>query len=134
MEKIQELYVRTSQREEMVDITLLVMQGINESGIKNGVCYLSVPHTTCGLTVNEHADSDVVVDILATLNELIPGNKDYRHREGNSPAHVKASLMGSTQVLLVADGKPRLGTWQGVFLCEYDGPRDRKIWLKVIQG
>jgi secondary thiamine-phosphate synthase enzyme len=134
MEGIREFPVRTSRREEMVDITALVQRAVGESGIGRGVCHVFVPHTTCGLTINEHADPDVARDILETLNKMVPDGAGYRHREGNSPAHIKASLMGAGQTVPVAGGRLCLGTWQGIFLCEFDGPRQRKFWVRTIEA
>lgn len=134
MSEIIELTVKTNRREEMIDITGLVQEALHENGVTNGICYIFVPHTTCGLTINEHADPDVVHDILDALNKMAPSDRNYRHIEGNSPAHVKTSLVGSSQTVLVAGGKLHLGTWQGIFLCEFDGPRQRQVWLKIMSG
>jgi len=116
----------------MIDITSIVQAKVNESGIKDGVCYVFVPHTTAAVTINENADVDVTRDILNTLSKLIPHKDNYRHLEGNSDAHVKASLFGNTVTVIVNNGKLVLGTWQSLFFCEFDGPRKRKFIIKVV--
>ncbi|ODN30636.1 secondary thiamine-phosphate synthase enzyme YjbQ [Fervidobacterium thailandense] len=126
--------VNTARRVEFVDITSLVRQAVVESGVGNGICVVYVPHTTCGITINEHADPDVVADIVNRLGELVPKNGKYAHVEGNSDAHIKASLVGSSQTIIIQDGKLLLGIWQGVFLCEFDGPRRRNVFIKIIAG
>lgn len=123
--------IDTKQRNQMIDITSIVEASVRESGIKNGVCYVFVPHTTAAITINENADEDVVRDILSTLSKIIPYKDDYRHMEGNSDAHIKASLMGNTLAVIVDEGRLILGTWQSLFFCEFDGPRKRKIMIKV---
>lgn len=131
---VTEVMVKTSRREEIIDITAEIQEVVTGSGTLNGVCHVFVPHTTCGLTVNEHADPDVVSDLREALNKMVPLNGGYRHSEGNSPAHIKTSLVGTSQTILVTEGRLRLGTWQGVFLCEFDGPRKRKLWVTIIEG
>ncbi|MDS1030824.1 secondary thiamine-phosphate synthase enzyme YjbQ [Bacillota bacterium LX-D] len=131
MEGINELIVNTTKKEELIDITALVQNIIHDKEVKSGICYIFVPHTTCGLTINEHADSAVARDITETLKQIVPYNLDYKHIEGNSPAHLKSSLVGSSQTVLIEDGRACLGTWQGIFLCEFDGPRRRTVWVKV---
>lgn len=126
--------VRTTARTQMVDITQEVRKAIEKSGVKDGLCFVFVPHTTAGVTINENTDEDVKADIIKTLNDLIPERGDYRHLEGNSDAHIKASLMGSSVILAVEDGRPVLGTWQGVFFCEFDGPRTRKVLVKCLES
>ncbi len=126
------LSVRTGGKVDFQDITGTVRDTISSSGVKNGVCHVFVPHTTAGITINEHADPSVVQDIMAQLDKMVPQHNRYRHMEGNSPAHIKASLVGSSQTLSVEDGKPVLGTWQGVFFCEFDGPRNRSLLIKVV--
>ncbi|MGB9792314.1 MAG: secondary thiamine-phosphate synthase enzyme YjbQ [Thermacetogeniaceae bacterium] len=127
-----ELCIKTNQREEMIDITGMIQKALQERKAINGVCCIFVPHTTCGITVNEHADPDVIHDIADVLNKLVPPKENYRHIEGNSPAHVKTSLVGNSLTLMFSEGRLCLGTWQGVFLCEFDGPRQRRVWLKII--
>ena len=123
--------VQTRSRDEMVDITRDVADFVRSCGVKTGHCVIFVPHTTAGITINEHADPDVVDDMNAVLNRIVPWTGPYKHIEGNSAAHVKASLMGSSVTVLIEDGKLQLGTWQGIFFCEYDGPRTRKAWISV---
>ena len=124
--------VRTKSREEFVDLTPEVERLVAASGIKSGVCVVVVPHTTAGVTVNENADPDVRADIVMALRRAVPDALPYAHGEGNSPAHVKASLVGSSVTLLVEAGHLRLGTWQGIFFCEFDGPRARQAWVQVM--
>jgi secondary thiamine-phosphate synthase enzyme len=124
--------IRTRAKEEFVDLTAEVGRVVAASGVASGVCVVAVPHTTAGVTVNENADPDVRADLLMTLRRIVPDALPYAHAEGNSPAHVKAALVGSSATLLVEGGRLQLGTWQGVFFCEFDGPRPRKVWVKVI--
>lgn len=126
--------IKTLSGSEMVDITAEVQAVLAENGAERGVCHVFVPHTTCGLAVNENADPDVKRDITAKLDETIFGDFDYRHAEGNSPAHIKSVLVGPSLTLFVEDGALQLGTWQGLFLCEYDGPRHREVWVKFLKG
>ncbi|HEX9920287.1 MAG TPA: secondary thiamine-phosphate synthase enzyme YjbQ, partial [Candidatus Methylomirabilis sp.] len=126
MKRIQ---VRTSKATEMVDITEKVERAISEEEIAEGVCYLFVPHTTAGITINEGADPSVRQDILKELDQVIPREDDYRHTEGNAAAHIKASLVGSSVVVFLQGGKLCLGTWQSLYLCEFDGPRRREVWM-----
>ena len=123
--------IRTSRRCEFVDITPKIQKVIKESRISGGVCHIFVPHTTAGLTINENADPSVREDIINTLNALVPQRGKYSHAEGNSDAHIKSSMLGNTKVLFVQKENLRLGTWQGIFFCEFDGPRKREIWVKV---
>jgi len=124
---------RTAERECFVDITSLVVSAVAESGISQGVCTVFVPHTTAAVIVNENADPDVSHDILSFLAELVPRSWPYRHVEGNSDAHIKASLVGCSVQIPVSEGRLALGTWQAVYLAEFDGPRTRKIHL-VVEG
>jgi secondary thiamine-phosphate synthase enzyme len=126
------LSIRTSSKVEFQDITGTVRDTISSSGVRSGVCHVFVPHTTAGITINEHADPSVVQDIIAQLDKMVPQHNRYRHLEGNSPAHIKASIMGSSQTIIVEDGRPVLGTWQGVFFCEFDGPRNRSLLIKIV--
>lgn len=123
--------VRTTSRVQFLDITSAVQREVNASGVTEGVCWVYVPHTTAGVTINENADPSVVEDIIRTLERLVPRRGEYRHAEGNSDAHIKASLMGFSQAIPVRGGKLALGTWQGIFLCEFDGPRRRKVSVTV---
>ena len=124
--------VSTSVRMEFVDITGLIDKEIRQSGISDGVCYLYNPHTTAGLTINEGADPAVQDDIVAALRKIVPMDHPYKHMEGNSPAHIMASMMGSSVTVFVENGKLVLGTWQRIFFCEFDGPRTRKVLWKGI--
>ncbi|HVP67293.1 MAG TPA: secondary thiamine-phosphate synthase enzyme YjbQ [Anaeromyxobacteraceae bacterium] len=135
--EIARLEVETRQRAEMVDVTDRVRAAVAGSGIREGVAWVYCPHTTAGVTVQENADPDVRHDLLLALENAVPvaaPRGRYHHGEGNADAHVKASLVGSSAALLVTDGAPLLGTWQGVFLCEFDGPRHRSLLVKVIPG
>ena len=124
--------VSSTRHEEFIDITQLVREEVRRSAIHEGVCVLYCPHTTAGLTINEHADPSVAKDVLTALGRLVSDDAVWTHIEGNSPAHVKASLMGASVQLLIEDGDLALGTWQGVFLCEFDGPRSRQVWLRFV--
>ena len=124
--------IPTSLRTEMVDITPKVEEAVKKSGVKDGVCYIFVPHTTAGVTINENADPTVVKDILTKLNKVIPFDDHYQHLEGNSASHIKASLVGASEVVLVEEGRLVLGTWQGIYFAEFDGPRRRKVLVKVV--
>ncbi len=115
-------------------MTRSVQGAVQKSGVKEGVCYIYVPHTTAGITINENADPGVVEDILMQLNKIVPFQDRYRHMEGNSAAHIKASLVGFSQVVFVETGKLVLGTWQGIFFCEFDGPRNRQVYVKVVRS
>lgn len=128
---ITEIQVKTKQRNELVDITPQVEKAVEESGIAEGICVLAVPHTTAAVTVNENADPSVKADIIAKLSALAPAGDRYQHREGNADAHIKATLVGPSEVLLVKGGQLMLGTWQGVFFCEFDGPRTRQVVIRV---
>jgi len=131
---IHTLSVRTNRRTELVDITGEIQELVRQSGVTEGVCHIFQAHTTAGLTINENADPSVQADILMVLNRIISEKEAYRHLEGNSPAHIKASLMGAQLTVLVSNDRLVLGTWQGVFLCEFDGPRTRKVHIKIMAG
>jgi len=124
--------VLSRQRVEMIDITDQVRQAVAASGIRSGICVLCTPHTTAAITINENADPDVVRDLVMELNKLVPFEDNYRHLEGNSAAHLKSSLVGAGETLIVENGRPQLGTWQGIWFCEFDGPRQRRVQLQVI--
>ena len=126
------LSVRTNTRTEFIDLTSQVQSAVRESGITQGLCHIFVPHTTAGVTINESADPAVKADILMVLNKLVGDKEPYLHLEGNSPAHIKASLMGSQVTVFVSGGRLLLGTWQGIFFCEFDGPRSRKVHVKTV--
>ena len=128
---MEEIKVRTSSREELKDITSEVKRAASELGIEDGILVVYVPHTTAGVTINESADPDVATDIVSQLENIAPRDKGYRHREGNADAHIKSSLVGNTSRIFVENGKLKLGTWQGVFFAEFDGPRSRKVWVKA---
>jgi secondary thiamine-phosphate synthase enzyme len=125
------LSVKTTARSEMVDITSSVQKEISRAGVSDGVCVVYVPHTTAGITINEGADPSVCRDIIEKLNDLVPPNAGYRHMEGNADSHIKASLMGSSVSVMVEKGRLLLGTWQKIFFCEFDGPRTRKVYVKL---
>ncbi len=126
-----EIEIKTKARNELVDITQQVAKVVKEAGIAEGICVVVVPHTTAGVTVNENADPSVKADIIAKLGTLVPAGERYRHQEGNADAHIKAALVGTSESLLVQGGTLALGTWQGVFFCEFDGPRTRQVWVRV---
>lgn len=125
-----QLNIQSREREQMINITSLLHELVREQGWRDGVLVVYCPHTTGAVTVNESADPDVVRDLVVNLRKLIPRHGDYLHEEGNSDAHLKSSIVGCDQRLLVADGRVQLGTWQGVFFCEFDGPRPRKLWVQ----
>jgi secondary thiamine-phosphate synthase enzyme len=127
------LRVKTARRTQLVDVTGLIERAVKASGVSSGVCYVYVPHTTAGVTINEHADPDVAADLEGVVDRLVPQDGPYRHSEGNSDSHAKATMAGSSQIIFVQNGKLALGTWQGVFLCEFDGPRERRMYVKVVK-
>ena len=129
---MQTLSVKTNRRTQLVDVTARVQKVVASSGVVTGICYLYVPHTTAAITINECADPDVARDVEGTLDRLIPAAGQYRHSEGNSDSHVKAVLVGASQIIHVEAGKLALGRWQGVFFCEFDGPRERQLQVKVV--
>lgn len=124
--------IHTTSHVDMIDITGHVRNSVRESRISSGICYVFIPHTTAAVTINENADPDVRTDIIKTLDRLVPLKDSYRHAEGNSAAHIKSSLLGSSQTLFVENGDLILGTWQSIFLCEFDGPRTRDVFVKLI--
>ncbi len=126
--------VRSRAKEEMIDVTAEIQRFAAGSAVREGLCVVFVPHTTAGVTINENADPDVKEDLLTALRSSVPESLPYAHAEGNSPAHVKASLVGSSVTVPVSEGRLRLGTWQGICLCEFDGPRTRRVWVKTIGG
>jgi secondary thiamine-phosphate synthase enzyme len=128
------LRVKTDRRTQLVDVTREVERLVAASGVASGVCYVYVPHTTAAVMINEHADPDVATDLEGVFDRLVPHKGPYRHSEGNSDSHAKAVMVGASQLILVEGGKLALGTWQGVFFCEFDGPRERKMWVKVAAG
>ena len=131
---IRELSIRTNSHTDMIDITARIQKVVDESGVREGICVAFVPHTTAALTINENADPDVVRDFTTELEKIVPWEDGYHHMEGNSAAHLKASMIGFSEQILIENGRLQLGTWQGVYFCEYDGPRNRKLKVKVIEG
>lgn len=126
--------IKTFQRVEFLNITTEVEKLVKRSEIVEGMCFLFVPHTTAGLTINENADPSVKNDIRLKINKMIPYNEEYTHSEGNSDAHIKSSLFGSSLNLIISGGKLILGVWQGIYFCEFDGPRNRNLYVKIISG
>jgi secondary thiamine-phosphate synthase enzyme len=131
---IKQLRVKSSSRTEFVDITAGVQRLVTESGVRSGICHVYVPHTTSAITINENSDPNVGRDILKELNKVIPFDDQYGHSEGNSAAHIKSSLMGVSKAIMIEEGRLALGTWQAIFFCEFDGPRDRRVQVKVMAG
>jgi secondary thiamine-phosphate synthase enzyme len=131
---MKQIEVHTRDRQGFYDITPSLQTLVNESGAKNGVCYVFCPHTTAGLTLNENWDPDVRHDLGVALDAISPARPGYRHGEGNSPAHVKSSLVGASQIIFFQDGRLALGRWQGVYLAEFDGPRGRRVWVKIMES
>jgi secondary thiamine-phosphate synthase enzyme len=131
---IQTFQVRTTVQTELIDITRFVQQAAQKTGAENGICIVFVPHTTAAVTINENADPSVPQDLIMELNKIVPFEDRYHHREGNSAAHIKASLLGCSQVIFIESRKLVLGTWQGIFFCEFDGPRNRKVYVKVVKA
>lgn len=128
---IQRIGIRTTARTQFLDITREIAEVVRSAGLSEGICTVYVPHTTAGITINENADPDVVRDMIDTLERLVPRNAAYHHVEGNADAHVKASVMGSSVSILVENGRLVLGTWQGIYFCEFDGPRHRQVYVRV---
>jgi secondary thiamine-phosphate synthase enzyme len=128
------LEVRTGSKTELIDLTGRVQKVVSASGVTEGLCHVFVPHTTAGVTINENADPSVKSDILMVLNKIISDKEPYRHSEGNSPAHIKATLTGPQLTVFVSGGRLVLGTWQAIYFCEFDGPRNRKVHVKVTPG
>ena len=126
--------VRTSAKTEFIDVTPSVQEAVRNSGVQEGICFIYIPHTTAAVTINENADPAVPKDILMELNKIVPFQDRYQHLEGNSAAHIKASLIGPSLSVFVESGRLVLGTWQGIFFCEFDGPRSRQVYVKVLRG
>lgn len=126
------LKIKTPSRTAMIDITSKIQDVVSKEGKKSGICHIFVPHTTAGLTINENADPDVVDDILKEVNKLVPFEDGYKHSEGNSAAHIKASMFGFSLQIIIEEAQMMLGRWQGIYFCEFDGPRNREIYIKVI--
>ncbi len=127
-----EIPVRTSSHTQMLDITRQVQQAVTESGVSDGICIIFVPHTTAAVTINENADPDVQTDFMKEINKIVPWEDGYLHMEGNAAAHLKASMMGFSETVIIKDGRLVLGTWQGIYFLEYDGARNRKVIIKIM--
>jgi secondary thiamine-phosphate synthase enzyme len=127
-----ELAIRTERRTQLLDVTAGVAKMVQDSGVLYGVCYVYVPHTTAGVIINENADPDVAADIESTLARLVPKNDNYRHGEGNSDSHIKTALVGTSATIFISGGELELGRWQGIFFCEFDGPRTRRLRVKIV--
>ncbi len=123
--------IKTNARNELIDITFGVAAEIEKTDVKDGICTVFCPHTTGAITINENADPDVMSDIIMKMNKMIPHREGYSHMEGNSDAHIKSSLFGNSKQIIVKNGKLQLGTWQGIYFCEFDGPRNRNVWVSV---
>jgi len=126
-----EIRVKTNARNEFVDITAQVRSLVRAENIAAGICTVYCPHTTAAITINENADPDVTADMLRKLSSLVPAHENYRHIEGNSDAHIKSTLVGNSAQIIVHEGELMLGTWQGIYFCEFDGPRNRKVWVSI---
>ena len=129
---MEQIRIKSGNQCEMLDITSDIERMVKKSGVKSGICYVFVPHTTAGITINENADPDVVKDIIMELNKIVSLNDNYLHTEGNSAAHIKSSIVGCSREVIIDRGSLRLGTWQSLFFCEFDGPRSRNVWIKII--
>ncbi len=129
-----QISIKTARLTEFQDITAHISELVTRSGVQDGFAFLFVPHTTAAVTINENADPDVVTDMLVSLDKLIPLKDNYRHCEGNSAAHLKSSLIGASETIAIANGRLQLGTWQGIYFCEFDGPRSRQLTIKIIEG
>lgn len=128
------IFIKTSDRIELQDITSKVQDAVEKSKVKDGACFIFCPHTTAGLTINENADPSVRSDMINALRKIIPKDGNYEHNEGNADGHIKSSLFGSSLTVFIEGGRLALGTWQGVFFCESDGPRSREIWVKTLNA
>ncbi len=126
--------IKTSGHTQMTEITAEVRRIVGESGVKDGICTVFIPHTTAAVTINENADPDVVRDFIMELKKIVPWEDGYHHAEGNSAAHLKSSMIGFSQQIIIEDGRLVLGTWQGIYFCEFDGPRHRKVYVKIKEG
>jgi secondary thiamine-phosphate synthase enzyme len=130
---IQAFQVKSTGRTDLIDITSTVQEAIQKSGVRDGICFIFIPHTTAAVTINENADPSVTQDLVKAFDQIAPLEGHYHHLEGNSPAHIKSSVLGCSQTVFVESGKLVLGTWQGIFFCEFDGPRVRKVYVKVVK-
>lgn len=129
---MKEFTIRTFARRQFLDVTPQVREAVAASGVREGLCVVYCPHTTAAITINEHADPDVVRDLGMALGRLVPEHGNYAHSEGNSDSHIQCSLVGPSQTLIIHEGRLVLGTWQGIFFCEFDGPRERSFYVKII--
>ena len=129
---LKKIEIKTSKREELINISALVENAVKESGIRSGAAVIFCPHTTAAITINENADPDVCLDMIKGLKNISPADKSYAHIEGNSDAHIKSSLVGASETVIIENAKPLLGTWQGIYFCEFDGPRIRTVFVKII--
>lgn len=129
-----QIEVRTHSKTQFIDVTSQIEKTVKDSGVKSGICTVFVPHTTAGITINENADPSVSRDILMEINKIVPASNCYTHSEGNSPAHIKSTLIGPSLNIIVQEQRLLLGTWQGIYFCEFDGPRHRRLMIKVIEG
>jgi len=129
---VEKISVKTNNRIELIDLTAKVQAAVNKAKVRDGICFIFCPHTTAGLTINENADPSVGQDIINTLSRVIPEGKGYTHSEGNSDSHIKSSLLGASLSIFIESGKLKLGTWQGIYFCENDGPRQREVWVKLL--
>ena len=127
-----EIEISTTDQVQFIDITQKIKEALDEEEIKNGICIVFVPHTTAAVTINENADPDVSTDMIKEINKIVPFSDNYRHFEGNSAAHLKSSMVGVSETVIIKNGDLKLGRWQGIYFCEFDGPRKRKIWIKII--
>lgn len=128
---MQEIEVSTTEQVQFVDITDKVQTAVSAEKIENGICTIFVPHTTAAVTINENADPDVSTDMIKEINKIVPFSDNYRHFEGNSAAHIKSSMIGASETVIIENGRLKLGRWQGIYFCEFDGPRRRKVWIKI---
>jgi len=128
---MQEIEVSTTEQVQFIDITDKVQVIVNSEKNENGICTIFIPHTTAAVTINENADPDVSADMIKEINKIIPFQDNYLHFEGNSAAHIKSSLIGASETVIIENGRMKLGRWQGVYFCEFDGPRRRKVWINV---
>lgn len=131
---VKEISISTSGRDQFIDITRTIKEVLEHSKVREGLCTIFIPHTTAAVTINENADPDVKTDIIKELDKIVPHYDNYMHCEGNSAAHIKSSLIGTSETVIVKDGRLLLGTWQGIYFCEFDGPRSRKFIIKITEG
>jgi secondary thiamine-phosphate synthase enzyme len=131
---VEQIEISTPTRSALVEVTSHIQRLVSSAGVKEGVCHIFVPHTTAGLIINENADPTVQSDVLRELDKIVPWEDRYEHGEGNSAAHIKSSIVGQAQFVFVSGGRLKLGTWQGIYLAEFDGPRTRRLWVRVVPG